>query len=637
MKAVEKKIAILAPLRSIEQLAREIVERQELNIDVEYVNENNFEEVTRKKIAEGKEIIISRGGIANRIREVSGLSVVDIEISGYDIVRILSKYVHVNKRLAFVERPEIIRNAKKVADSLDLDSKLYTVNRISEFESRFEQAMNDGIRIIVSGSWAVQYDDRYKFFEEKGIVYDVLESGEASIEEAIEKAIELYKMTVDERRKKEEFLAVINSIDEGVISLNTDMDVKTVNPAALDILGMNEENIIGKKIFEFNAGNVVKALESGINKIGKVGSIEGKEIVFNSMPILIDQENQGFVVSFQEVRKLQEIEHKVRMKLSEKGLVAKMSFKDIIGESDGIRRAINLSRNYSRVDSTILITGESGSGKEVFAQSIHNSSRRKTKPFVAVNCAALAPSLLESELFGYVEGAFTGARKKGKTGLFELAHTGTLFLDEIGEMDSVLQTRLLRAIQEKEIMKIGDDRIIPVDVRIIAATNKDLLDEVDRGEFREDLYYRLNVLRVKIPPLRERKKDIVVLAENYSDYLCGKYGFKRLVIDDEVADMFEEYRWPGNIRELQNIIERMVVFNQDNDMNDLDMKTLIIQSFEGRGRQRQEEIEIDMSRSLEDIEKQIIQRVLKEEKFNKTRTAERLGINRTTINRKLDT
>ena len=635
MKAVEKKIAILAPLRSIEGIARKKVKRMNLDIDVEYVHENNVEEVARAKVAEGKEIIISRGGIGKRIREVSGLSVIDIEISGYDIIRVLAKYAKCDKRIALVEMPRIVKNAKRIADDLNIDARLYIVNRISEFKSRFEMAIAEGADVIVSGSWAVQFDNRHEFFRKKGIIYEVLESGEVSIEDAIESARKLYEMTVVERRKKEEFKAVINSIDEGVISLDTNMVVENVNPAALEILGISLDEILGVDIKKLKTDYIVEMLKSGINRIGKVGTIEGKKIVFNSIPVLIDQENKGFVISFQEVEKLQAIEQKVRFKLAEKGLTAKTSFSDIVGKSEIIKEVIRLSMDYSLVDSTILITGESGSGKEVFAQSIHNSSRRRSKPFVAVNCAALPANLLESELFGYVEGAFTGARKKGKTGLFELAHTGTLFLDEIGEMDSALQTRLLRAIQEKEIMRIGDDRIIPVDVRIIAATNKNLLDEVEKGNFREDLYYRLNVLRIEIPPLRERGEDIALLAESYVEDLCKKYGYRRFVFDKTTVSQLKGYGWPGNIRELHNVVERIVVRNQSGDANGLEMGEFVRRCLEGRDVSDSNECGLDLNQTLESIERQIILKVLEEEKYNKTRAAERLGINRSTINRKL--
>lgn len=221
------------------------------------------------------------------------------------------------------------------------------------------------------------------------------------------------------------------------------------------------------------------------------------------------------MVAFQDVTRIQEMEGKFYRKIHLRGHVAKYTFDDILFQSSEIKRTIETAQRYSEVDSNILIIGETGTGKEIFAQSIHNHSNRKNNPFVAINCAALPENLLESELFGYAEGAFTGAMKGGKQGFFELAHRGTIFLDEIGEISPKMQSRSLRVLQEREIMRIGDDKVIPVDVRILSATNKDLMQMVKSNDFREDLYYRLSVLDLVLPPLRERREDIPLLVNAF--------------------------------------------------------------------------------------------------------------------------
>lgn len=234
-----------------------------------------------------------------------------------------------------------------------------------------------------------------------------------------------------------------------------------------------------------------------------------------------------------------------------KNFTAHYHFSDILTEDIQMQVVRSQAGIYAQTDSTVLIQGESGTGKELFAQSIHNGSSRKDGPFVAVNCAAIPVALLESELFGYEKGAFTGANKEGKAGFFEMAQMGTLFLDEIGEITPEIQTRLLRVLQEKEIMRVGGNRIIPVNVRIICATNRNLREEVKKGNFREDLYYRLNVLELSIPPLRERPGDIRLLAEHFSrKYRCSGKDIRGLV------PLLEKHQWPGNVRELQNIVER---------------------------------------------------------------------------------
>ncbi|MBP2667108.1 MAG: proprionate catabolism activator, Fis family, partial [Firmicutes bacterium] len=253
----------------------------------------------------------------------------------------------------------------------------------------------------------------------------------------------------------------------------------------------------------------------------------------------------------------------IRKKIYAGGHTATFTFSDVIGNSRTILDAVAVAKEFAVTDSSVLITGETGTGKEVFAQSIHNASKRSQKPFVAINCAALPPQILESELFGYVGGAFTGANQKGKPGLLEIAHGGTLFMDEIAEMDYAIQSKLLRVIQEKKVMRLGSDRVLPVDVRIIAATNKNLKQRVLERQFRADLYYRLNVLRLRLPPLRERREDIGQFARILLRRF-EKNSVHTLQWKPESIDRLTQYEWPGNVRELQNTVERVVaVCRQD--------------------------------------------------------------------------
>ncbi|OAA84965.1 sigma-54 interaction domain-containing protein [Clostridium ljungdahlii] len=258
---------------------------------------------------------------------------------------------------------------------------------------------------------------------------------------------------------------------------------------------------------------------------------------------------------------MEQLAKKLTVKYTNKGLIARYDFNSIKTNSSSIKECIKLSNKVAKSDLTVLITGESGTGKELFAQSIHNASLRKNWPFVAINCAAVPESLLESELFGYESGAFTGARKEGKVGLFEQANMGTIFLDEIGDMPLTLQARLLRVLQERQVMRIGSDRLINVDIRVIAATNKNLLQMVEEGQFREDLFYRINVLPINIPPVRERKEDIISLIK----YFMGRK--KTIRLSDEVMEIFMNYSWPGNIREIQNVASYIKIMNDDNEVN----------------------------------------------------------------------
>ena len=331
------------------------------------------------------------------------------------------------------------------------------------------------------------------------------------------------------------------------------------------------------------------------------------------------------------------MESQIRKKLLAKGHVAKSLFNDIKGQSKELKKTKEKAKLYAEVDSTVIIMGETGTGKELFAQSIHNYSLRADKPFVAVNCAALPETLLESELFGYVEGAFTGARKGGKTGLFELAHGGTIFLDEISEMSPNLQARFLRVLQEKEVVKIGDDKVIPIDVRVIAATNRDLFEYVGDGKFREDLFYRLCVLRLDIPPLRERKDDIYELVEYFIELKCKILNKKPQKLSSGIMKKLVNYDWPGNVRQLENLIERCLVISSGKEINDEILSEALFNTPAYKiitDQVNYEEIS-ENAGVLKDIEYDAIRKVLHETNGSRKLAAEKLGISVTTLWRRL--
>jgi len=303
---------------------------------------------------------------------------------------------------------------------------------------------------------------------------------------------------------------------------------------------------------------------------------------------------------------------------------SKHSFSSIIGQSKALKEAIDLAKRVSQTDTTVLLLGETGTGKEVFAQSIHYESPRAMKPFVALNCSGFSPDLLESELFGYKAGAFTGANKD-KKGLLEEANGGTLFLDEIGEMNLDLQAKLLRVLENQSFIKVGDTHTNQVNVRILAATNKDLKSDAAAGKFRSDLYYRLSVFTIILPPLRERKGDISALAGYYLNEFALKVNHSALSLDDKILQLFEKHNWRGNIRELKNVIERLVILSDGNTLN---TNALPVEFFES--------LPIENSYNLQDVEKQHIQKVLLHTKGNKTETSRLLGIGLTTLYRKIE-
>ena len=325
-------------------------------------------------------------------------------------------------------------------------------------------------------------------------------------------------------------------------------------------MGCRAADAIGRPVDQVLPNTMLPdVLRSGVKQTNQMMQIGTTLTNTNRIPIVVDGQVRGVVATFQDIKQLQTTEQKIRLKLHEKGLVAKYSFSDIIGESRAIRNTIQIARSYASSQGAVLIHGETGTGKELFAQSIHNASDRRDGPFVAINCAAVSNNLLESELFGYEAGAFTGASKNGREGLFELAHGGTIFLDEIGEISKETQVELLRVLQEKEVRRVGGNRVIPVDVRIITATNKDLIQETMEGRFREDLYYRLNVLDLEIPPLRERGDDVKVLGMDLFRRLPGGSDPDMQAQFLQKLAQVRDYPWYGNIRELQNFVERVSI------------------------------------------------------------------------------
>jgi transcriptional regulator with PAS, ATPase and Fis domain len=346
-------------------------------------------------------------------------------------------------------------------------------------------------------------------------------------------------------------------VHDGIITVDGDQKITSINLRAQNFFNLSAHQALGQSIGAIWSNlNVSDLLRTGREEISKIVQIKTLKVICNKVPIVVNGTLNGALITFQEISKIQQTEAQIRKEIYNKGHVARKTFADVDGISNAISHAVKLAKEFAATHSNILIVGETGTGKEVFAQSIHNHSSRQTGPFVAVNCAALPAQILESELFGYVGGAFTGANKEGKPGLFELAHGGTIFLDEIAEMDYTNQSRLLRVLQERSVMRLGSDRVIDVDIRVIAATNKDLKEWVRAHKFREDLFFRLNVLKLELPPLRERPEDIPNMVETFLAGYQPPGG--RLIFDASALKAMENYTWPGNVRELQNTIERLL-------------------------------------------------------------------------------
>ena len=362
---------------------------------------------------------------------------------------------------------------------------------------------------------------------------------------------EIFSLTNSRQSQLDVLLEVI---DDGVIGIDPEGKVFIYNDNAKNIVGLENSEVISKNGLElFPLIPFKDALEKSESAEERIVKINDYDVVVSVSPLVHSERLYGAIAILKKYSDTEKKQHQLRKQLIGKGHKAKYHFSDIIGNSDSIKKCKDIAKRMAKSNSSILITGETGTGKELFAQAIHNYSPRKDYQFVAVNCGAFPESLLESELFGYEEGAFTGARKGGKPGLFELAHNGTIFLDEITEMPMNLQVKLLRVLQEREIVRVGGDRIINVDIRVIAATNKNIREMVNRGEFRKDLYYRLNVLPLNIPPLVERKGDILYIFNKLKKEFNNDF-----TLTEKAKEMLLNYSWDGNVRELRNYVEYFV-------------------------------------------------------------------------------
>ncbi len=627
-------IGLIAPNEELADLGRRAA--GELNTDIE-IRTGLLDDgvaIARELSARGCQVIISRGETARRIAEARlGVAVVEIRLTGYDVVRALAEARQVGERAALVVFEDMVYDAAGIGRLLGIAVQEHILSMAADIRSVVHRAVSSGCQVVIGGAAAV------KFAQAEGIPAVLISSGKEAFWQAIGEAGRVAAVRRQEQEKAVQLKAMLNYAHDGILAVDGQGNLTIFNPAAEKVLGIAAGDVLGRKIqvvlpdFRLENSPYLVREETGL-----LMKVRQRQIVVNKIPLVVEGKTLGVVLTFQEVSKLQKMEQDIRKKLHLRGYVARYGFADIIGGSPAVQAAIHTAGEFARVDSTVLILGETGVGKEVFAQSIHNASNRASGPFVAINCSALPENLLESELFGYVPGAFTGARREGKAGLFELAHGGTIFLDEVGDMSPRLQARLLRVLEEKEVMRLGDDRVIPVEVRIIAATNKNLQRMVERGEFREDLYYRLNVLKLHLPSLRDRKEDIPLLVRHFLEKYSRKANKNVYEISARAMEALVSYNWPGNIRELENYVERLVVLTRSAVITLDDLRAVfadeeqISQRVLEETNQRQPGFP---AASLSILEAETIRQALIETDHNYARAAGILGIHRTTLWRKL--
>ncbi len=593
----------------------------------ECIAEQNRSEVIALDKRRDIEVIVAGGGNAAMIESMQlDTPLVKIQISGFDVMQALWQAQRLAKSAVFINYSQPIDQLDRYASLFNLKVEQHTFNSVAQAIDTVLNVVQRPDCIIIGASHVC--DIAASLQAQSVFIYS-----QDAIHQALESAQQLAFSLRAEREKREKLEAILRAVQDGIIYIDADMKVEELNPAAEKILGLNALESINQPIAHVipNSGleRVVQSKKPQYNQLLTIGNTQ---ILSNRMGVFNQGKLIGAVASFQDVKTVRKAEQSLRLDTQLKNLVAKNPLENIVGENNNIKKLVDKANHFAKTDATILIQGATGTGKELIAQGIHLASPRASQPFVAVNCASIPEPLLESTLFGYDEGAFTGANKNGKAGLFELSNKGTIFLDEIGELPFSLQGRLLRVLQEKEVMRLGSDTVLPIDCRIIAATNRNLKAMVADNLFKEDLFYRVNVLNLSVPKLSERVDDIPLFVKHFFKLKNVSKTLYAPLLENALERLIN-YPWPGNIRELENLIERLAIMFKA-QMPFIDIEEELINSLEVEDDHLNQEVSFQKSR--ENIELQQLQAVLKSCNNNRTLAAQKLGISRSTLWRKLN-
>ena len=492
--------------------------------------------------------------------------VTHLAFDGIDILEALLKCresFHPKKIGICLKRDELKPILPGLCELTHADISLYEVVDERSAYDAVDACQRDKVDAVVSGGTVSD------ICRKRGIPCTYIDIRPATLERAMEEVLNAARTINTERTKTNIIRMILDSNDDAVLAVDEAGRILEANGRAYQLYQLAFlQNWQGSPVREVNPqltfiGSREVPCRDGEETIINLG---GQKYYVKYKLISGEASGIGTLITTSSASKILQEERQLRKSLVRKSSAVKYTFRDIIAVNAEMRKKVDIAKKFSQAQSNVLITGETGTGKELFAHSIHSASGRMNQPFVAINCATLPETLLESELFGYEPGSFSGASREGKVGLFELAHQGTIFLDEIGEIPVALQAKLLRVLQEKEIRRIGSTTVIPVDVRVIAATNVNIQEQIAQGRFRSDLLYRLNALEIYIPPLRERPDDVIPLMEGQFRIIASAMGKRVPQLSAEAQNILRRYAWPGNVRELRNICERLVVLNDAADV-----------------------------------------------------------------------
>jgi len=593
----------------------------------------------RREAREGKlDAVVSGGSNGAYLRQHVDVPVVLVKVTGFDVMSALATARRISPHVALVTHASTYAEVDEFTRAFSLSIPAYTYLTEDDATARVQMLKQEGIKVVVGPGLVTDLADRL------GLIGVFLYSGN-SVRMALEDAIEAARLRRIESGRRDYVNTILAHLNEGVAAVDEEGRIQSFNPAMERFLGTPATNAVGRKLQALSPGlSLDDVIRTGTKELEAIQKVGDRMVVVNRIPLTGESGTTGAVLTLQDASAIQRVDRNLRTRSRTRLPGVRYTLDDLAGNSPAMAHLRELARRYAAVDSTVLIGGESGTGKEVLAQGMHDASPRRAFPFVAVNCAAFPESLLESELFGYEEGAFTGARRGGKAGLFESAHNGTLFLDEVGDMPPALQTRLLRVLQEKQVLPIGGLEAVPVNVRVIAATHRDLTERVKEGTFRQDLYYRLNILRIEMPPLRDREGDLPELAELLYSRARERLGLASSDgLPQTAMERLSGYAWPGNIRELENVMERIAVLVAGRDLSAAELRaelqSAVPELFERPEAELVPQASNDAPRTLAGMARETqaehIRRVLDECGGDRAAACAKLGISQTTLWRRL--
>jgi propionate catabolism operon transcriptional regulator len=520
----------------------------------------------------GPDVVVAGGATGAYLKTRVAVPVVLINPTGLDMMHALARARRTAEPVAFVTHGETPGEVRRFVAAYGIDVVFASYRSAEDAEHCVLDLRARGVGAIVGPGLVT--DLAANAGMEAVFLYSI-----ASVRAAFDTALDVAEALRGEALRRQRLDNLLQHMRDGVVALDGEGKIEAINRRLAGVLGIDPAQAVGHSLLDL-APDIAAALPNDDGDA--LGSVRGVSYVIHRGPLATSGADAGTVLTFQESRAVERLDRTLRSTRKPQQFTARYQVGDLIGECAAIKRVRTLVERYAKSNATLLILGESGTGKEMVAQSVHRLSTRRDFAFVAVNCGAFPEALLESELFGYEEGAFTGARKGGKAGLVEVAHRGTLFLDEIAEMPLPLQSRLLRVLQEREVVRLGSTEPTRVDIRVIAATHHALRDGIAAGTFRADLYYRLNILNIVVPPLRERAADVMPLAIELLLQVAKREPQLRHKMPSAVVaarmlaalhEPLSRYAWPGNVRELQNVIERMAVELADAENGDLPVLT----------------------------------------------------------------